>query len=135
LDRGGSERTGLKIDGLDRPQNWAIWQIMVFIATVLRCSHVQRAADTLLRCYADLVRRYRYGGADHITFALRFLYDFGDDVYISCISNIIFDILPYFKMNWRINADLFLTSAGTTVWLKYKNKLLPDKPRGMIGVG
>jgi hypothetical protein len=34
-----------------------IWQIMVYITTVLRCSHVQRATETLLlQCYANRCR-------------------------------------------------------------------------------
>jgi hypothetical protein len=43
--------------GVDRRGNRTIWQILVFITTVLRCSHVKSAADTLLlRCYADRCR-------------------------------------------------------------------------------
>jgi hypothetical protein len=58
--------------GTDRRLNRAIWQIMVFITTVLRCSHVQRAANTLLpRCYEDICRP----AAAFTAFILRCRYD------------------------------------------------------------
>ena len=52
-----------------------IWQIVVFITTLLRCHYVKHAADTLLlRCYADRCRPE----AAITAFTLRCRYDIQD---------------------------------------------------------
>ena len=59
----------------DRRLNRAIWQIVVFITTLLRCHYVKHAADTLLlRCYADRCRPE----AAFTAFTLRCRYDIQD---------------------------------------------------------
>lgn len=69
------KRLGSGRIGADRRLNRAIWQIVVFITTLLRCHYVKHAADTLLlRCYADRCRPE----AAFTAFTLRCRYDIQD---------------------------------------------------------
>ena len=69
------KRLGSGRIGADRRLNRAIWQIVVFITTLLRCHYVKHAADMLLLwCYADRCRPE----AAFTAFTLRCRYDIQD---------------------------------------------------------
>ena len=118
------KRLGSGRIGADRRLNRAIWQIVVFITTLLRCHYVKHAADQRPR-----LLRLRYAAATTFKILLRRYADLDDCTTISlrwcrsyydCITLLVRfwrwciyvlglkHIFAYFqasKMNGRINAD------------------------------